>query len=66
MRTNEDKFTTVIQKNTFYFYNPDLEERYEVQNLNALNNLLHLFKLKFSKKALKKNFLKNCSCILMG
>ena len=27
MRTNEEKFITVIQKNTFYFFNPDFEQR---------------------------------------
>ncbi len=29
MRTIQEKFDTVINKNTFYFYNRDFEEKYE-------------------------------------
>lgn len=56
MRTNEDKFTTVIRKNTFYFFNPDFEQRYEVQNLNALNNLLQLVQTKVQQEGVKNEF----------
>ncbi len=56
MRTNEEKFTTVIQKNTFYFFNPDFEQRYEVQNLNALNNLLQLVQTKVQQEGVKNEF----------
>ena len=56
MRTNEEKFITVLQKNTFYFFNPDFEQRYEVQNLNALNNLLQLVQAKVQQEGIKKEF----------
>ena len=56
MRTNEEKFTTVIQKNTFYFFNPDFEQRYEVQNLNALNNLLQLVQTRVQQEGVKNEF----------
>lgn len=56
MRTNDEKFTTVIQKNTFYFFNPDFEQRYEVQNLNALNNLLQLVQTKVQQEGVKNEF----------
>jgi hypothetical protein len=56
MRTNEEKFQTVIQRNTFYFFNPDFEQRYEVQNLNALNNLLQLVQAKVQQEGIKKVF----------
>jgi hypothetical protein len=56
MRTNEEKFQTVIQRNTFYFFNPDFEQRYEVQNLNALNNLLQLVQAKVQQEGIKKEF----------
>jgi len=56
MRSNEDKFTTVLQKNTFYFFNPEFEQRYEVQNLNALNNLLQLVQAKVQQEGIKKEF----------
>ena len=29
MKANQDKFDTVITKNTFYFYNREFEESYE-------------------------------------
>ena len=53
MNTNEQKFRTVIDKNTFYFFNKEFEERYEgyigalkntlltVQNAVAENGLRH-------------------------
>jgi hypothetical protein len=56
MRTIEEKYTTVLQKNTFYFYNPDFEERYEVQNLNALNNLLQLVHAKVKQEGVRQDF----------
>ncbi|NCO84201.1 MAG: hypothetical protein GW872_07630 [Nitrospirae bacterium] len=56
MKTIEEKFTTVIQKNTFYFFNPDFEQRYEVQNLNALNNLLQLVQTKVQQEGVKNDF----------
>ncbi|CAG0940915.1 hypothetical protein ANRL1_00313 [Anaerolineae bacterium] len=54
MRTIEEKFRTVLQKNTFYFYNPDFEERYEVQNINALNNLLQLVQTQVRQKGVRR------------
>jgi hypothetical protein len=56
MRTNEEKFTTVLQRNTFYFFNPEFEQRYEVQNLNALTNLLQLVQAKVQQEGIKKDF----------
>ncbi len=56
MRTTEEKFTTVIQKNTFYYFNPDFEQRYEVQNLNALNNLLQLVQAQVQQEGIKREF----------
>ena len=56
MRTNEEKFTTVIQKNTFYYFNRDFEQRYEVHNLNALNNLLQLVQARVQQEGIKKEF----------
>lgn len=56
MRSNEEKFGTVIQKNTFYFFNLDFEHRYEVQTLNALNNLLQLVQAKVQQEGVKKEF----------
>jgi hypothetical protein len=56
MRTNEEKFKTVLQKNTFYFFNPEFEQRYEVQKLNALNNLLQLVQVKVQQEGVRKEF----------
>jgi len=56
MRTNEEKFTTVIQKNTFYFFNPEFEQRYEIQNLNALSNLLQIVQAKVQQEGVRNEF----------
>ena len=56
MRTNEEKFTTVLEKNTFYFFNPEFEQSYEVQNLNLLNNLLQLVQAKVQQEGVRKEF----------
>ncbi len=41
-RTTDDKFNTVIEMNTFWYYDPEFEESYE-GHINALKeNLLHL------------------------
>ncbi len=41
-RTADDKFQTVIEMNTFWYYNPEFEETYE-GHINAVKeNLLHL------------------------
>jgi len=55
MRTNEEKITTVLQRNTFYFFNSEFEQRYEVQNLNALNNLLQIVQARVQQEGIKKD-----------
>ncbi len=54
MRTNEEKFRTVLEKNTYYFFNPEFEQRYEVQNLNALSNLLQLVQAEIQQQGVRK------------
>jgi hypothetical protein len=39
------KFKTVIDKNTFYFYNPTFQNRYE-SYINSLNETLLVLKIK--------------------
>ncbi len=56
MRSNEEKFSTVLFRNTFYFFNPEFEKRYEVQNLNALNNLLLIVQAKVQQEGVKQDF----------
>ena len=56
--TKETKFRTVIDKNTFYFYNKDFEEEYEGY-LNSLKETLLILKNKIEINGLKKNCLRN-------
>ncbi|GAB4451837.1 MAG: hypothetical protein OHK0036_12720 [Bacteroidia bacterium] len=49
----DDKFTTVIQKNTFYFFNPNFEENYEGY-INSLKETLLIVKNKIETEGLKK------------
>ena len=53
MRSAEEKFRTVIDKNTFYFFNPIFEEKYEAY-LNLLNQTLLVLKNKVETEGLKK------------
>ncbi len=49
----DEKFLTVIQKNTFYFFNPKFEENYEGY-INSLKETLLIVKNKIETEGLKK------------
>jgi hypothetical protein len=53
MKSIEDKFSTVIQKNTFYFFNQKFEENYEGY-INSLKETLLIVKNKVETEGLKK------------
>ena len=53
MKSVEDKFLTVIQKNTFYFFNQKFEEGYEGY-INSLKETLLIVKNKVETEGLKK------------
>jgi hypothetical protein len=53
MRTEDEKFKTVIEKNTFYFFNPDFEQKYEAY-LNSLSDTLLVLKNEVETEGLKK------------
>jgi len=57
-RTTEDKFQTVIQKNTFYFFNPKFEEDYEGY-INSLKETLLNVKNRIETEGLKKEIFEN-------
>lgn len=53
MRKNtESKFKTVLQRNTYYFYNPQFEEEFEAEHISALKQTLLLFREKVEGKRL--------------
>ena len=52
-KTTEDKFRTVTQKNTFYFFNPKFEEYYEGY-INSLKETLLNVKNRVETEGLKK------------
>ena len=52
-KTTEDKFQTVIKKNTFYFFNPKFEEDYEGY-VNSLKETLLNVKNRIETQGLKK------------
>jgi len=62
MRTNEEKFRTVIDKNTFYFYNKKFEHEYEGY-INSLKETLLVLENDIRINGIKKevfvNLLKN-------
>jgi hypothetical protein len=53
MRASEQKFKTVIEKNTFYFYNPVFQETYE-SYINSLKETLLVLKNKVETQGLEK------------
>ncbi|GHV07491.1 hypothetical protein AGMMS50229_14430 [Campylobacterota bacterium] len=53
MKTVEDKFLTVIQNNTFYFFDQKFEESYEGY-INSLKETLLIVKNKIETEGLKK------------
>lgn len=58
MAGNEQKFQTVIDKNTFYFYNPIFQEKYE-SYINSLTETLLVLKNEVETKGLTKEILEN-------
>jgi len=55
MESTDEKFKRVINKNTFYFYNKDFEEKYEGY-INSIKELLLNLKNEIELKGLKKEF----------
>ena len=58
MQNNDKKFKTVIDKNTFYFYNPVFQEKYE-SYINSLKETLRVLKNKIETEGLKKELFEN-------
>ena len=58
MQNNDKKFKTVIDKNTFYFYNPVFQDRYE-SYINSLKETLLVLKNQIETQGLKKEFFEN-------
>lgn len=56
MKTTDEKTRTVIEKNTFYFFNQNFEEKYEGY-LNSLKETLLLLKNQIENNGLQKQFL---------
>lgn len=56
--TAENKFQNVIDKNTFYFFNPAFEEKYEGY-LNSLKEILLFLKNEIEIKGLRKEIFEN-------
>ncbi len=56
--STDQKFKTVINKNTFYFFNPQFEEKYEGY-LNALKETLLVLKNTVETQGLKKEIFEN-------
>jgi hypothetical protein len=55
MKSVQEKFETVIEKNTFYFFNKKFEEKYEGY-LNSIKETLLVLKNKIQTEGLKKEF----------
>ncbi|PKQ70248.1 hypothetical protein Rain11_0769 [Raineya orbicola] len=56
--TAQEKFKTVLEKNTFYFYNATFQEKYE-SYINALNETLLVLKNHIETQGLKKEIFEN-------
>ncbi|MCL2039990.1 MAG: hypothetical protein FWG85_06140 [Bacteroidetes bacterium] len=58
MTENSIKFDTVINKNTFYFYNPVFQDKYE-SYINSLNEILLVLKNQIEIQGLNKELFEN-------
>lgn len=58
MTTDEEKFRTVIEKNTFYFFNPEFEEQYE-SYVHTLKQTILVVKNEIETHGLKKEIFEN-------
>lgn len=54
MKSPEEKYQTVIDKNTFYFFNPVFEEKYEGY-INSIKEILLVLKNEIENDGLKKS-----------
>jgi len=54
MRTTDEKFQTIIKRNTFYFYNPIFQERYE-SYLTSVKETLLVLKNRIETEGLQKS-----------
>jgi len=57
-KINNIKFNTVINKNTFYFYNPVFQNKYE-SYINSLNEILLVLKNQIEIQGLNKELFEN-------
>lgn len=53
MRTTDEKFLTIVSKNTFYFHNTEFEEKYE-SYINSVKETLLLLKNEVQTQGLRK------------
>ena len=58
MRTTEEKFLTIVSKNTFYFHNTEFEEKYE-SYINSVKETLLLLKNEIQTNGLRKEIVAN-------
>jgi hypothetical protein len=54
MKSINEKFRTVIEKNTYYFFNKDFEQKYEAY-INSIKETLVILKNDIETQGLKKN-----------
>jgi len=55
MRPSDEKYWTVIQKNTFYFFDVDFEEQNEAQSVDTLTTLLYNLYEQIQQLGVQKN-----------
>lgn len=58
MRTTDEKFLTIVSKNTFYFHNTEFEEKYE-SYINSVKETLLLLKNEIQTNGLRKETVAN-------
>jgi len=61
MKKIEEKFNTVIAKNTFYFYNKEFEEEYEAY-VNSIKETLLVLKNEIQNTGLRKELFEELIC----
>jgi len=56
MPTNEQKYTTVIDRNTFYFFDVEFEEDCQAKHIDPINNLLYNLHAKIKQTGIRREY----------
>jgi len=55
--TADDFYRRVLEKNTFYYFDKEVEDRYDVGHISAVTNILHKLRELVAREGVKRSFI---------